>query len=135
MGGLTSVKEDEPEEWRRPVTAPGGKATICLGLSDGIEASEPQAAIDVRPVGGAATICLGLVQDETSSPDLAKQPSTVRPIGGPTTICLGLLEGQEEESEALNGRVAPGGATTICLGLPELTKAARMPGTEQKRLW
>jgi hypothetical protein len=117
------------------MTAPGGKTTICLGLCDDVEATEPQAAPDVRPVGGAATICLGLLPDETSSPDHAKQSNTARHIGGPTTICLGLLEEQGKEPQKLNERVAPGGATTICLGLPDPKKAPQVPGTEQRRQW
>lgn len=113
----------QPEEPQRPRTAPGGEATICLGLPDNVEVSEPRT--DVKPVGGATTICLGLSEHEASSPDFAMEPSAVRHIGGPTTICLGLLEEQEEEPQDPNGRVAPGGATTICLGLVELSPRQR----------
>jgi len=113
----------QPDKPCRPVSAPGGKATICLGLPDNVEASEPQK--DVRPVGGAATICFGLPEEDASSPDFVMEPNAVRPIGGPTTICLGLIDEQEEEPQEPNDRVAPGGATTICLGLVELSPRQR----------
>lgn len=121
LGGSNATRTEELEKPCRPFTAPGGTATICLGMSDDAESSEPQSSEGIRPVGGASTICLGLAEDETSSCGPAIEPSLARPIGGPSTICLGLVDEQEQEPQEASDRVAPGGATTICLGLAELS--------------